>query len=643
MFDEIAQQQATGAIASSRIIDGHKQQVQARFDEASGYSSKRQGLQTPGFFFADSCTTRIEGDDLSDQDVAITLIAAKPTDAILNGDYFATQPVLAYWKKGRDAEDHNHAVGSTINMTLLGVVGSKRAMASLSESEQSTISNFIRGCADGGITIVCPNYFLIVRSTAPQAFRDLIPTEPTGGWEGALDAVDQPQAAVKRFKANIGNHQNQTAAASTTTAGESSQLSPSLVAQNVVYTADNTTASAAKHKTITDLDGRIWDLHGDGTHAQRRRQTCQFISRVAPEEKYDVLRLTTEYDLSPATYLEILKAKAAPHVQFTLDEEHFRSAGRLAARMNDARVFRNPQVFERALTGNWERMTYSDLSILDFHNGGPSAFPVSHAHSTLHTTAFRNQLGVCIRGVSDFLVITSSTAYDGIFAPICNYFDDITNPLHDVLDLMLLDVINGWFAELWTLLRTTVRKPPKATPLFGTVAVCAFITERITILLSLLQKVASTHEGLSMAKHFVANDLPRLQLPDPPTTAAATRATPTSAGKSQGHAIAAPTTPTSTTHVARQAPPTVTGEGGRALCCTHLHHRFNMPNSKACEYGAACTREHYVKRFSLISAFDLIQRIEESGAGKKLTTSLIRHVEENPGMFRKVVVKKETK
>ena len=167
-------------------------------------------LQTPGFFFADSCTTRIEGDDLSDQDVAITLIAAKPTDAILNGDYLATQPpVLAYYrKKGRD-DDHNHAVGSTaINMTLLGVVGSKRAMASLSESEQSTICNFIRGCADG-ITIICPNYFLIVRSTAPhQAFRDLIPTEPTGGWEGVLDAVDQPQAAAKRFKAIIGNHRN---------------------------------------------------------------------------------------------------------------------------------------------------------------------------------------------------------------------------------------------------------------------------------------------------------------------------------------------------------------------------------------------------------------------------------------------------
>jgi hypothetical protein len=566
------------------------EKYQAEFDAVKSYRPVKRGLTAAGQRFVAEETLFIPCEDLDPQSIIITVVFP-PTDGSCSrrdGDFYSAS-LNACWML---VDQHHPAPDEPVAVRF---VGFSRAVfpENLSRAHQEIIREYR---ALPVITIRAPASLIVVSPKATD-WRALILALEADYLKGSTTTEPIQKKA-----------RNSTAATAT--------LAPPA-------------AHTGKRKITVDLDGREWDLHGDSSHIMDRGRVCQFAARVATPARYDLLGLTTVYNIDTELYLTHLKQFARPHYQFARDDDiDFRACGRLSARMMEARVFTHTPSFSRAMTGLWSRNKYSDLSILDFHNGGIAAPFTITPSDRAASASFRNQICTCIRGVSDFLFIAFSRDYDGVFSPICDFIDDASNPLYDVLNLHLLDVVNSWFADLWTLISTTVRRPPRE-PLCGTAAIRLFISERIDALLRTLRVLASP-EGLSVTSHFLVNELPHIELPgahmalpySTPALAAATITPTTSTVEEDTDLVEATITPSlSDGFEEEELQP-------RPVCCSHLLRVFGL-STEECPHGDECFYEHIHDRLITLRASHLLLRINSCEVSamtkRKLEDYIVSH------------------
>ena len=589
------------------------EKYQAEFDAFSSYRPVKRGLTAAGQRFVAEDTSFTPCEDLDRQSIIITLAVPPPNSGFCSrrdGDFYSSRLNACWMLVDKDHPAPNEHVA----VRFVGF-SQKVFPDNLSHAHQQTIREYR---ALPAITIRVPASLIVVSPKA-TAWRTLIL---------ALEADYLQESSASTTPGPILKKTRSMGAADAIIPSSLSPFDSTAIGNAQHHVRTPPAAHTGKRKIAFDLDGREWDLHGDSSHVMDRGKVCQFAARVAAPARYDLLGLTTVYkNIDTELYLNHLKQFAHPHYHFVLDDDvDFRACGRLSARMMEARVFTDAHSFTRAMTGLWSRTNYEDLSLLDFHNGGIAApFTITTSDRTA-SASFRNQICTCVRGVSDFLFIVFSRDYDGVFPPIYDFIEDASNPLYDVLNLLLLDVVNSWFAELWTLISTAVRKPPK-NPLFGTSAIRLFISERIDVLLRTL-RVAASPEGVSMTTHFLANDLHHLELlPRVHMTQSYTPdATTHTMGEKETNSVEATLEP-SLYDSCEEGEPLLL-----PICCSHLLRVFGLSTDE-CPRGDVCFYEHIHDRLITLRASHLLMRINSCGVSTQIKRELEDYIESHHDKF----------
>jgi hypothetical protein len=344
----------------------------------------------------------------------------------------------------------------------------------------------------------------------------------------------------------------------------------------------------------------------------------QFFIRVGTDEKIGLVGITAEFAIHPGRLLDKITECAAPHRVWTPSEEHLRNCGRFASSMKDAAVFSDPELFRAALTGQWSRMGGKDeLHVRHFHSGGLGGFVVAEKDNVLTTPMFLRQMDDCIRGVGEWLGIVANAKYTSAFQPIRDYIIQDDNVLFSVPNFQLLDMVNAWFANVFTTLRMEDRLPPLA-PLCGEVAVQAFIKERVEVLMATFGKLTS-QAGPQMTAHFVANDLPRMRESGVLGFLGAAAKDGREAAKTKA------------------LPNSVDPRPPLNLCAAHLRARLS---EKSAQPAPGCTRVgcsflHYATRFAKVKIEAMKKIIQDSSLPVTSKFELEKRVDKAAALFKK--------
>ena len=147
--------------------------IQSLFETAAKFDKHRDGLQRGGYNFTAKCVEKLECTDVSPETVMVTAVTDEiPRSTRLDGDYFASQPALAYWRLAEGQAGYQTA-RTSINLQLIGVGSSdEETYQQMSAREQTLVS--ILEESPGVARIRCPEHFMAVRVEAPEAYQTIV-------------------------------------------------------------------------------------------------------------------------------------------------------------------------------------------------------------------------------------------------------------------------------------------------------------------------------------------------------------------------------------------------------------------------------------------------------------------------------------
>ena len=390
--------------------------TQKRFDQISAFDRSARGCTSDGAAFTTTFAELVPCDCVDENSIVITIALPPSTGSDLvsscgdkvNGDYVEAC-VIALWRLVN--ADDIATEGSTVRLILLGLSATVFSAQQLSPDEVE----YMRALEhEREVSIKVPPSFLVVRMTAVEARKHIL-TTAAQGWQ--LEFQEQsstiPNAIDSQLALRTSSEQelvDETKKRSRSVAGES----PDYPDSNKKLSADNVITQPATNtstKLIQGMDGNMFAV-SDAKAASKQFERLALAIRMAESARYPAFGITRSFELKPEVLFDSIEHYAHRVRQLTDSEKHWESTGGLSY-MQRAAVFSDRDMFERAITGQFDWRRVYALSLKSFHMDGPQAMYVDTGEKA-STSFFRVQVSHCLEGYERFLRVVFCLSYEGV-------------------------------------------------------------------------------------------------------------------------------------------------------------------------------------------------------------------------------------
>jgi hypothetical protein len=637
------------------------------FDDAATFSTQRSKLDAGGYNFSSYFAEVISCSDVVESSIMITALNPAPRGAIgsdgvnmkVNGDWFASQPALAYWQLAeatRAGQTEDIEAGAPLIVRLLGITGDDDACQQLSAREQLVI----RMCeAKKKSTIKCPQRLLVIRDGAPYRADILQLASADAG--DALSTQRQGEAYVEEESTGGFAHKLARVSVVKHATGESTLDCGS---EDDSYASKEATASAGGGglKRVIGHDGEFHYVLSTTQLSERLLDLEPLGIRSMDPSRQKSFGVNQIFTATPKEYRDKL------FFQFTARGSRKDTDGNgvwdstmQLFLMQKAEVFKDLEKFTRAMTGLAERDRLDLLTLAHFSwlEGGSAAirFGLGKEESTAD---LRTQMRMCFEGFENFFCITCSTRFLGMTDGITSFLDCRRgDPCNGLPDAFFAYMCHWYLVDILSTLRTETRSPPDAL-LLGPDAVRSFIVSKFDELCEEL--VAASREGSQgrTVRDFYSNTYPHLVWWFPTETPTATSMQPRSGGKAassspgkkkrarrgnKNDATSAPVTKVppmrfSGTDIdseeeaesGRQTPGArvrikTEPSANSALCLRNLQHQLDPIQNSECDAGV-CEYQHV--NLAQTTRAGIINAVAECKVGQRVKDKVLNAVKAAP-------------
>ena len=485
--------------------------TQKRFDQVSAFDRGTRGCTPEGANFTMMLGEVIPCDCADENSIMITIALPSHTgsdivvscDEKVNGDYLEMS-IIALWRLTNSAVVVTE--GDEVQLTLLSLSATVFAEDQLSPDEIA----YVRALAhDREVTVRAPPNFLVVRASAAAA-RHRILTAATQGWQLEFQQVDSSlswQAPSSSEGTEVHAQQMQgngpgTKKRDRSAAGESDNPDSNKKILHNTVTPAGTNSST---KVVQGLDGN-WFAVSDAKAASKQVERLALAIRMASPARRSTFGVNRNFELKPEVVYDTIEHFHHRVRQLTDDELHWESTGGLSY-MQGAAVFSDREVFERAITGQYDWRRVYALSLKSFHMDGQQAMFVDTGEKT-STSFFRVQVSHCLDGYERFLRIVFCPSYEGVMLATTAFLRADKDPCQSVPNVVVFHAFNSTLAHLNKILRTEERTVEAS--LEGPAKVRALIQEHMAKAVEFLT-AAHTQDGQQAIATFFRRDLPTIE------------------------------------------------------------------------------------------------------------------------------------